>query len=158
MCRPRRGLEGRKKSKGEDNTAFTFFLLPFTFFLYVAVMSTLPISLQLYTVRDLTATDFAGTMKQVAHIGYTAVEMAGYGNLKSAREAKKALDDSGLKVSGAHARMEELEGDLGKVMDDNETLENKIIICPFMPEARRKDAADWKQVAGSLNKIARGCH
>ena len=30
----------------------------------------IPISVQLYTVRDLTAKDFAGTVKQVADIGY----------------------------------------------------------------------------------------
>jgi len=48
------------------------------------------IAVQLYTVRDLIAKDFAGTVKQVTQIGYKAVEMAGYGNLKTAAEAKKA--------------------------------------------------------------------
>src|SRR5678816_663196 len=32
------------------------------------------------------------------------------------------------------------------------------IICPWMPEERRKDAAGWKACAASLNKIARACH
>src|SRR5204863_7885528 len=64
------------------------------------------ISLQLYTVRDLTAKDFADTMKKVAQIGYRNIELAGYGNLKTAADAKKALDDAGLKVSGAHAPIE----------------------------------------------------
>jgi sugar phosphate isomerase/epimerase len=118
----------------------------------------IPISVQLYTVRDLTAKDFAGTMKQVAQIGYKEVELAGFGNLKTAAEARKALDDAGLKVSGAHAPIDQLEKDVQKVMDDSETLGNKLIICPFLPEARRKDAAGWKEFAGSLNKIARACH
>jgi len=39
-----------------------------------------------------------------------------------------------------------------------QTLGNTNIICPWMPEARRKDAAGWKQVAASLNKIGRACH
>src|SRR4051812_20426964 len=107
----------------------------------------IPISLQLYTVRDLTAKDFAGTVKKVAGIGYRAVEMAGYGNLKSAAEVKKALDDAGLKVSGAHAPIEQLESDLNKVLDESDALGNKNVICPWMPEARRKDAAGWKQTA-----------
>src|SRR3954451_21268995 len=84
--------------------------------------------------------------------------MAGDGNLKSAGEARKALDDAGLKVSGAHAPIEALEADAGKVMDESQTLGNTNIICPWMPEARRKDAAGWKQVAASLNKIGRACH
>src|SRR5215211_5717985 len=100
----------------------------------------IPISLQLYTVRDLAAKDFAGTLREVARIGYKAVELAGYGNLKTAKEAKKALDDAGLTVSGAHARLEMLEKELNQVLDDAETLGNGIVICPWLPEDRRKDA------------------
>src|SRR4029077_20868307 len=91
----------------------------------------LPISVQLYTVRDLTATDFAGTMKQVASIGYRAVELAGFGNLKTAADARKALDDAGLKVSGSHAPIERLEKELGKELDENEALGKKKVICPL---------------------------
>src|SRR2546423_1130639 len=104
-------------------------------------MSKLSISLQLYTVRGLTPKDFAGTIKDVAGIGYRFVEMAGYGNLKTAAEVKKVLDDNGIGVSGAHAGIEVLESDLNKVMDESDTLGNKNIICPWMPENRRKDAA-----------------
>jgi sugar phosphate isomerase/epimerase len=121
-------------------------------------MATIPISLQLYTVRDLIANDFAGTVKKVAEIGYQHVEMAGYGNLKDAKEAKKALDDAGLKVSGSHASIDDLETKLEKVLDDNEALANTNLVCPHMPEVRRKDAAGWKTVAAALNKIGRACH
>ena len=51
----------------------------------------IPIAVQLYTVRDLAAKDFPGTLKEVARIGYKSVELAGYGNLKTVAEAKKAL-------------------------------------------------------------------
>ena len=115
------------------------------------------ISVQLYTVRDLTSKDFAGTVKKVAQIGYRYVEMAGFGNLKSAAEARKALDDAGLKVSGAHANIDALEKELNKVLDDNAAMGNKTIICPFMPEPRRKDAAAWKQSAAGLTKVGRAC-
>jgi sugar phosphate isomerase/epimerase len=118
----------------------------------------IPISVQLYTVRDRTAKDFAAAVRQVAAIGYTSVEMAGYGNLKSAAEAKKALDDAGLSVAGTHASIEQLEKDIATVLDENDTLGSKLIICPFMPEARRKDAEGWKAVARSLNQAGRACH
>ena len=121
-------------------------------------MAKMQISLQLYTVRDLTAKDFAGTIKQVAQIGYRYVELAGYGNLKSADEVKKVLADNGMKVSGAHAAIETLEGDLNKVLDDSQIVGNKNVICPWMPENRRKDAAGWKQAAAALDKIGRACH
>jgi sugar phosphate isomerase/epimerase len=115
----------------------------------------IPISVQLYTVRELLSKDFAGTVKQVASIGYKSVEMAGYGSLTSAAEAKKALDDAGLSVAGSHARLEMLEKDLNQVLDDNDALGNKLIICPFLPPERR---SDWKGLAAVLNKIGRACH
>lgn len=118
----------------------------------------IPISVQLYTVREPAGKDFPGTLREVARIGYRSVELAGYGNLKTAAEAKKALDNAGLSVAGAHAPIEALEKDIARVMDENETLGSKLIICPWMPEARRKDAAGWKSAAKALNQIGRACH
>jgi len=121
-------------------------------------MAKLQISLQLYTLRDLTAKDFAGTLKRVADIGYRFVELAGYGNLKTASEVKKVLNDNGMGVSGAHAGIEALEADLNKVLDESATVGNKNVICPWMPEDRRKDAAGWKATGAALDKIGRACH
>jgi sugar phosphate isomerase/epimerase len=118
----------------------------------------IPIAVQLYTVRELTAKDFAGTMKQIAGIGYTAVELAGYGNLKTASEVKKALDDNGLKVAGMHSPLDQLEHSLDKVMDDSHTLGNKNIICPWIPENLRKSPESWKQIAQTLNQVGRAVH
>lgn len=120
-------------------------------------MAKLPISLQLYTVRELTKVNFADTVKQVAKIGYAAVELAGFGNLTSAAEARKAVDDAGLKISSAHMGIDAMEKDLNKVFDDVQTLGTQFVVCPHLVEARRKDAAGWKQVAASLNKIGEAC-
>ena len=118
----------------------------------------IPLSVQLYTIRDQTSKDFPAAMKQVAEIGYPSVELAGYGNLKTASEAKKALDDAGLKVAGMHAPIERLEKQIEQVLDDAETVGTTIVVCPFMPEPRRKDADGWKQVARSLNAAGRAAH
>lgn len=64
-------------------------------------MTHLPIALQLYTVRDETARDFAGTLRQVAALGYDAIECAGYGNL-SAPEVLTLLKETGLRVPASH--------------------------------------------------------
>ncbi|HEX8524394.1 MAG TPA: sugar phosphate isomerase/epimerase [Tepidisphaeraceae bacterium] len=116
------------------------------------------LSIQLYTVRDLTAKDFPGTMKKLAGIGYRAVELAGYGNLKTAQEAKAALDEAGLKVSGAHAPIDQLETKLDQILAEATELGHTNIICPWMPEERRKTAEDWKKAAKSLEKIGYECH
>jgi sugar phosphate isomerase/epimerase len=119
--------------------------------------SALPIAVQLYTLRELTKSDFAAAVAEVARMGYAGVELAGYGNLESAAEVRKVLDDHGLKVAGSHAPIEQLESDLARVLDENEALGNRNVICPWLPEARRKDAADWRDVAKSLNRIGGEC-
>jgi len=111
--------------------------------------------LQLYTVRDMTARDFAGTMKKVAGIGYKAVETAGYGNLKTAKEAKKALDDAGLKAVSGHFAIDLLENKIDQVVEDAQALEIDLVVCPFLPEDRRKDYA---AVAKVLDKAGLALH
>jgi len=117
-------------------------------------MSKLPISLQLYTLRDLTAKDFAGTVKQVAAIGYRYVELGGFGNLKTAIDARKALDDAGLKVTGAHIGFDALEKELHRVMDEQQTVGNNVLIIPWLAENRRNTAAAYKQLVQSITHIA----
>ena len=61
-------------------------------------MATVSVALQLYTVRDESARDFAGTLRRVAQIGYAAVEFAGYGGL-AADEMRELLDEMGLQAA-----------------------------------------------------------
>jgi len=121
------------------------------------VAQTIPLAVQLYTLRDQIAQDFAGTVKQVAQIGYAGVEMAGYGNLKTAAEAKRALDDVGLKIVGTHVGIEALEKDINRVFDEQHALNSPTVIIPWMPEQRRADAAGWKRAAQSLSPIGAQC-
>lgn len=61
-----------------------------------------PISIQLYTLRDLAEKEgLPKVLKLVADIGFMGIEFAGYGGMKTA-ELKKVVDDLGLKISGAH--------------------------------------------------------
>jgi sugar phosphate isomerase/epimerase len=121
------------------------------------VPTLIPLAVQLYTLRDLTALDFVDTVQEVAEIGYTGVELAGWGNLKSAADVKRALDDAGLRIVGSHLGIEALERDLPRVLVEQNALNNTTIVCPWMPQERRKDAAGWKRVAQSLNQIGAAC-
>lgn len=115
-------------------------------------------ALQLYSVRDMTARDFAGTVKKVADIGYKLVETAGYGNLKTAKDAKKALDDAGVKAVSGHFSIDMLEKQIEQVIDEAQTLELELVVCPFLPDNRRKTAADYQAVAKSLEKAGLMLH
>jgi sugar phosphate isomerase/epimerase len=121
-------------------------------------MSFLGIAAQLYTVRDLAAVDFAGTIGQVAAIGYRAVELAGFGNLVTAREVKTALDTHNLTCISAHIPIEQLESDLDKVMGDNELIGNRMLVVPWLAEDRRQSIDDWHRLAEFLDKTGRLCH
>lgn len=61
------------------------------------------IGLELYTVRDLTAKDYLGTLEKVARIGYKEVEPAGgYANL-SPKQFRAELDRLGLRMPSTHS-------------------------------------------------------
>lgn len=94
------------------------------------------IALQLYTVRNETARDFAGTLRKVADIGYTAVELAGYGGL-TASEARAALDDRGLRAVSAHIPVASFETRLEEALAEAGTLGCNYVVVPFLPAERR---------------------
>jgi sugar phosphate isomerase/epimerase len=120
-------------------------------------MTKLPISVQMYTLRNEQKQDFLGTVKQVKQIGYDAVELAGTGNLKSYPDAKRALDEVGLKISGNHVALDRLERDLPRVIEEQRSIGNHFVICPWVPEERRRSAEEWKKIADSLNRAGREC-
>jgi sugar phosphate isomerase/epimerase len=80
-----------------------------------------PISIQLYTVRNvITERDYASVVKEIADIGYTAVEPAGFPK-SSAAEAAAIFRDLGLQVSSGHFPMP--IGDAkNQVLDDARTI------------------------------------
>ena len=71
-------------------------------------MKNMQVALELYTVRDETARDFAGTLRRVAQIGYRGVEFAGYGNL-TAQEMSALLAETGLLPVSTHLGLDALQ-------------------------------------------------
>jgi len=63
------------------------------------------IALQLYTVREQLKTDFVGTLRRVAEIGYTAVETAFWEPGITPQYAREVLDDCGLRVMSIHCEL-----------------------------------------------------
>lgn len=92
----------------------------------------IPVALQLFTVRTETAVDFIGTLEKVAEIGYKGVEFAGYGDIP-ASQMKAALDRLGLKAVGSHVRWELLNEKLDEFIQYNLEIGSKYVICPRAP-------------------------
>ncbi|NLA57767.1 MAG: sugar phosphate isomerase/epimerase [Firmicutes bacterium] len=114
----------------------------------------IPIGLQLYSLREAAAQDFIGVLKVVADMGYEGVEFAGYGGLK-ASQLRTILDDLGLKAVGSHVGFQQLDQELNQVIDFNLELGNHYIICPAPPRELIADgtADDWRALAEKLTEI-----
>jgi len=81
------------------------------------------LAVQLYTLRDFlhTAEDIKITAKKVRAIGYSAVEIAGFGPLSPA-EFREILDGEGLAIAGIHASTEAILETPEKVVEDLDIL------------------------------------
>jgi sugar phosphate isomerase/epimerase len=94
------------------------------------------VALQLYTVRDRTASDMAGAIAALAGIGYRYVEPAGYGNL-TASEFADALDANGIQAISAHVGIDRLIDERPVVIEEMQRLGCKHIIIPWLTPERR---------------------
>lgn len=113
------------------------------------------IALQLYTVRDETGRDFAGTVRQVAAIGYRAVEFAGYGGLTPEQMAA-LLRVTGLTAAATHVSLEALERDLPHQLEYCQAIGCTYLVLPGVPEDQR-GGDDLHRLADRFNQIGRRC-
>lgn len=120
-------------------------------------MKTLPVALQLYSVRDDLAKDFVAALKKVKEIGYDYVELAGlYGHTPA--EFRKVLDDAGLTAISAHVPFAELTGDTAKVVDNYISIGCKYIAVPYLGEGQRPGDAGFDAVLADIAKIGKVCY
>jgi sugar phosphate isomerase/epimerase len=113
---------------------------------------TTPIALQLYTIRDLLAQDFEGTIRKVSDMGYMGVETANmFGG--SPASAAKLFGELGLTVSGAHSALP-LGDQKQEVIDTMGALQCKRLIVAWQPPEKYKSLEGIKSVCDSLNEGA----
>lgn len=90
----------------------------------------LPLGLQLYSVREMLAKDYAGTLKQIAALGYREVEAAGfYGH--SPDEVRAAMTAAGLSLVSAHYSSNDLHKSFDETLAYCKTLGIQYLICSF---------------------------
>lgn len=117
--------------------------------------TTIPIAVQMYTLREESARDFVGTLKKVAELGFDGVEFAGYGGL-TATEVKKVLDELGLKAAASHVPLEDLETNLDQVIEDQKLLGSKYVVCPYLLPERRTEQ-DYHDLILLLEQAGEKC-
>ncbi len=118
-------------------------------------MSQPTIALQLYTVRDETARDYAGTLRRVAGLGYQAVELAGYGGL-TGDELTALLAETGLRAASTHVGLAALQADLQREIDYCRAIGCAYLVMPGLP-AEQHNAASLRALAPFFDECGRRC-
>lgn len=119
-------------------------------------MSALPVALQLYTVRDQTEKDFIGTLREVARMGYAGVQLDGSEKL-GGRELRAVLDDLGLEAVGQHIGTDAIEADLQAVIEFNQAVGSRYVVCPWVSETEFASPAAVQALAARLSHIGAAC-
>jgi sugar phosphate isomerase/epimerase len=112
------------------------------------------IGIQLYTLRRQAQADLAGTLAQVAKIGYKEVELAGYYD-HTATEFRDMLRQNGLTAPSAHIAITAIQKTPDKTFEDAKTMGHDWIVVPSLPSGKRDTVDDWKRVAEQFNAAAK---
>jgi sugar phosphate isomerase/epimerase len=121
-----------------------------------ASSSSIPVGLELYSVRDALKQDPEGTVRAVAQMGYQAVEFyAPYFEWSEpqAKQMRKLLDDLGIRCYSTHNDEDFFSA---KNIDHAREL-NLILGTKYMVQAwsdPKPDLDGWKALAAKLNALA----
>lgn len=116
---------------------------------------TASIAVQLYSVREFTEKDFAGTVRKIAAMGYPGVETAGFPGT-TAQAAGKLFKDLGLAVSSAHADLP-VGKDQARILDEMDAIGCKRLVCPGVPASLFDSMDGLKKAASQLNQANQVC-
>ena len=111
----------------------------------------LPIMLQLYSVRDELESDFDGTLREVAGIGYKYVELAlaqYYG--KTAAQFKASLDAAGLIAVSAHVPYGDMLADPEGAIGYHTDIGCKFIVIPFLSPEDKPGGPKYEELKKSI--------
>ncbi len=116
-------------------------------------MKTLPVAVQLYSIRDDAAANPEAALKAVKEMGYDGVEFAGlYGY---APEKIKALcEEYGLTPISAHVPLDDMAADPEGVIGDYAVIGVKYIAVPYLQEERRPGSAGWEKTIADIKRCA----
>ncbi|WP_141504468.1 sugar phosphate isomerase/epimerase family protein [Paenibacillus luteus] len=110
------------------------------------------ISVQLYTLREQCAADFPGVLRELARIGYGAVQFAGFYGYDRAI-LKSVLKETGLHVSGLHYGGDELLNDTERAIAEAKFFGTPDIVCAGIGEEYR-DEAGYRMLKLRFNELA----
>jgi sugar phosphate isomerase/epimerase len=108
-----------------------------------------PLGIQLFSLRNILATDFEGTLEQVARIGYREVEFAGLFD-RPAKQVRAILDRHGLACPSSQVSLQAVTDTLSRTVADAHALGQQYVIVPWLPQ-KYQDRDGFRRAADLLN-------
>lgn len=144
-------LSRRKFLAASSSLAAVAYALPYP---AAATEKNIPVGVQLWTLRKELAENIAGTLKQVAAIGYQGVELW-FQKWPAAVELKKIVSDCGLKIASAHVNLKDMLDDFHRLADYHRTVGNRTLVIPFIPNYAGLTQDGWKKTIDDIRHVAR---
>jgi sugar phosphate isomerase/epimerase len=114
----------------------------------------IPISLQLYTVRDALKANPLETLEKIAAIGYQAIEVG----LDNSPEFLAKARELNLPITAAHIGLAALREDIEGIFAKCQAMETKFAILSYVAESERGSAQDWQKLAAFLDEAGAQLH
>ncbi|MCC5929902.1 MAG: sugar phosphate isomerase/epimerase [Cyclobacteriaceae bacterium] len=107
------------------------------------------------TLRQPLQENFKGTIAYLAELGYRKIEFGSFANILPEEDAKKILEDHGLKPVAGGASISNLLNNFQKEAELIHFYNKEFLICywPWHGSADNKKADDFKKVAEELNIV-----
>jgi len=106
-------------------------------------------AIQLWTLRNLSE-PLSAVLDRIAAAGYDGVEFAGVGDPGASR---RALDDAGLGVVGAHVGIDALQSETSAVVRQLDSLEVPFVVVPYLDVDHFTDADAVATTAAMLDTL-----
>ena len=117
-------------------------------------MSSLPIAVQIYSVRDDASADLYGTLKKIKEMGYDGVEFAGlYGHTPA--QVKAFCDEVGIVPISAHVPFVDMLKDPMGVLSQYAEIGCKYVAVPYLVPEHRPEHANFAYVVEFIHVLGK---
>ena len=114
----------------------------------------LPIALQVYSVRKEAEADLRGTLEEIKKMGYDGVEFAGLHD-HPAEEVKKMCEEIGLVPISAHVTYRDMADDPEGTLAEYAVLGCKFVVIPYLVKEDRPGTENFPAVIENAKKIGK---
>ncbi len=118
-------------------------------------MKTLPVALQLYTVREEMAKNVSKTLEAVKEMGYDYVEPAGL--YTTYEEFTSELNRIGLKAISAHVPFADTLANPDDVLDHYKAMGCEYFVVPYLEDGKRPGNEGFEGVLADIDRLGGIC-